>query len=276
MDPQTQIEDLKKELQQSADVQNELDRRIFYLKTLYDVSKDIFSSVESETILRSFLLMAMGNFGVSQGYILVVDAVSRTMAHFVEVGLEEDEAASLKDDIERLIVQGVFSQSTPDSDSLQGGLWSGLSAFLRAFEVETDRSGIFGLGPKLIGQPYNENDRELLDTLLNNLIVALKNARSFEKIKRLNLDLESKNNALKAALRKVEILESIKSNLCKFVPTAVTRMVENSPTDKIQEAEELDISVLFLDIEGYTQITESVGGQYAGRKILFGIYGCDL
>ena len=260
MDPQTQIEDLKKELQQSADVQNELDRRVFYLKTLYDVSKDIFSSVESETILRSFLLMAMGNFGVSQGFILVVDTVSRKMAHFVEVGLEEDEAASLKDDIERLIVQGVFSQPTPDSDSFKGGLWSGLSAFLRAFEIETDRSGIFGLGPKLIGQPYNENDRELLDTLLNNLIVALKNARSFEKIKRLNLDLESKNNALKAALRKVEILESIKSNLCKFVPTAVTRMVENSPTDKIQEAEELDISVLFLDIEGYTQITESVGG----------------
>jgi len=92
------------------------------------------------------------------------------------------------------------------------------------------------------------------------LIVALKNARSFEKIKWLNLDLESKNRELKAALRKVEILESIKSNLCKFVPTAVTRMVENSPADKIEEAEERDISVLFLDIEGYTQITECVGG----------------
>ena len=216
MDPQTQLEDLKKELQQSAHVQNELDRRVFYLKTLYDVSKDIFSSVESETILRSFLLMAMGNFGVSQGFILVVDASLRKITHFVEVGLEEDEAASLKVDIERLIVQGVFSQSTPDSDSLQCGLWSGVSAFLRAFEIETDRSGIFGLGPKLIGEPYNENDRELLDTLLNNLVVALKNARSFEKIKRLNLDLESKNKALKAALRKVEILESIKSNLYKF------------------------------------------------------------
>jgi class 3 adenylate cyclase len=260
MDLETQVENLKKELHQSAHIQNELDLRVFYLKTLYDVSKDIFSSVESETILRNFLLMAMGNFGVSQAFILVVDPSSSKIAHFVDVGLEEDEAASLKDDIERLISQGAFSESAADPDSLQSSLSSEISAFLKTFVTETDRSGIFGLGPKLIGEPYNENDRELLDTLLNNLIVALKNARSFEKIKRLNLDLESKNRELKAALRKVEILESIKSNLCKFVPTAVTRMVENSPADKIEEAEERDISVLFLDIEGYTQITECVGG----------------
>ena len=81
-----------------------------------------------------------------------------------------------------------------------------------------------------------------------------------KKIKRLNLDLDSRNKELQAALRKVEILEGIKTNLCKFVPTAVTRMVENSPADKIEEAEERDISVLFLDIEGYTKITENVGG----------------
>jgi class 3 adenylate cyclase len=64
---------------------------------------------------------------------------------------------------------------------------------------------------------------------------------------------------LKAALRKVEILESIKSNLCKFVPTAVTRLMESSPKGEIQEAHERDISVLFLDIEGYTRITEELG-----------------
>jgi class 3 adenylate cyclase len=60
-------------------------------------------------------------------------------------------------------------------------------------------------------------------------------------------------------LRKVEILESIKSNLCKFVPTAVTRLMESSPSGEIQEARERDISVLFLDIEGYTRITEEIG-----------------
>ena len=42
------------------------------------------------------------------------------------------------------------------------------------------------------------------------------------------IQLEQAMEELQAALRKVEILESIKSNLCKFVPTAVTRLMESS------------------------------------------------
>jgi class 3 adenylate cyclase len=268
MDLQAEVKHLRQELKQSEHVQNELDRRVFYLKTLYDVSKDIFSSVESETILRSFLLMAMGNFGAAEGFIALINSSSNEIQHFVEVGLEDKDVASVKSGIAQLNRQDIDSESmSRAAEGLQTDFLSAEFAFVRDFTVEAEWAGIVGLGSKLIGEPYSENDWELLDTLVNNLVVALKNAHSFEKIKGLNLDLKSKNLELKkaleelqAALRKVEILESIKSNLCKFVPTAVTHMVENSPTDEIQEARERDISVLFLDIEGYTKITECVGG----------------
>ncbi|MGD8991047.1 MAG: hypothetical protein PVI00_06275, partial [Desulfobacterales bacterium] len=62
-----EIEKLRASLKEAEHVQAELDRRVFHLKTLYDVSKDIYGSVETETILRNFLLMTMGNFGVMQG-----------------------------------------------------------------------------------------------------------------------------------------------------------------------------------------------------------------
>ncbi len=268
MDPSTEVNRLREELKQSEHVQSELDRRVFYLKTLYDVSKDIFSSVEAETILRSFLLMAMGNFGVTEGFILLINSHSKEIQHLVPVGFADDDVAGIKKDVEQHIRQDMSGPSTIDAEKLRLADTSSISlAFVRDFTVESEWTGIFGLGAKLIGEPYNENDRELLDTLINNLIVALKNARSFEKIKGLNRDLKAKNlelekalKELQAAMRKVEILESIKLNLCKFVPTAVTRMVENSPTGEVQEARELDISMLFLDIEGYTKITESVGG----------------
>ena len=268
MDLSTEVNRLREELKQSENVQSELDRRVFYLKTLYDVSKDIFSSVETETILRSFLLMAMGNFGVTEGFILLINSFSKEIQHQVAVGFADDDVAGLKKDVEQHIRQYTSGQSAigaeklPLSDTLSTSF-----AFTRDFTVESEWAGIFGLGAKLIGEPYNEDDRELLDTLMNNLTVSLNNARSFEKIKGLNQDLAAKNlelektlKELRAAMRKVEILESIKLNLCKFVPTAVTRMVENSPTGEVQEARELDISMLFLDIEGYTKITENVGG----------------
>jgi class 3 adenylate cyclase len=268
MDLRTEVNRLQEELKQSEHVQNELDRRVFYLKTLYDVSKDIFSSVETETILRSFLLMAMGNFGATEGLILLINSPSKEIQQMVAVGLADDLVAGMKKDVALRVRQNLSGQVADGNGKLL--LADALSkhfAFTRDFDVESEWNGIFGLGAKLIGEPYNAHDRELLDTLMNNLIVSLKNARSFEEIKNLNRDLAAKNleleralKELRAALRKVEILESIKSNLTKFVPTAVTRMVENSPTGEVQEARELDITMLFLDIEGYTKITENVGG----------------
>jgi class 3 adenylate cyclase len=212
--------------------------------------------------------MAMGNFGVTEGFILLINSFSKEIQHLVAVGFADEDVAGIKKAIEQRIRQDMFWQSATRAEKiLHTDTLSTPLAFARDFTVESEWTGIFGLGAKLIGEPYNENDRELLDTLVNNLIVSLKNARSFEKIKGLNRDLEAKNlelemalKELQIALRKVEILESIKLNLCKFVPTAVTRMVENSLTAEIQEAREQDISVLFLDIEGYTKITESVGG----------------
>jgi class 3 adenylate cyclase len=268
MDLTAEINRLREELKQSEHVQSELDRRVFYLKTLYDVSKDIFSSVEAETILRSFLLMAMGNFGVTEGFILLINSDSKKIDHLVAVGYADEDVVGIQKNVEQHIRLDMSEPSTIGAGKLLlADTLSTPLAFVRDFTVESEWAGIFGLGAKLIGEPYNENDRELLDTLRNNLIVALKNARSFEKIKGLNRDLKAKNlelekalKKLRAAMRKVEILESIKLNLCKFVPTAVTRMVENSPTGEVQEARELDISMLFLDIEGYTKITESVGG----------------
>jgi class 3 adenylate cyclase len=267
MDQQSELKRLRNALQKSAHVQNELDRRVFYLKTLYDVSKDIFGSVESEKILRSFLLMAMGNFGVREGFILTLNSPSQAIQHLVAVGLEQEQVAHLKTGTQRLLEEEVFSKfSVTEMDFSRQNFLPKSLAYIQGFSVETDCPGIFGLGAKIVDEPYSEYDSELLDTLVNNLIVALKNARSFEEINKLNRDLAAKNlelektlNELKAAMRKVEILESIKADLCKFVPCTVTRLIEKSPAADVLEARERDVTVLFLDIEGYTKITEDVG-----------------
>lgn len=258
--------EIRLQLEQARSVQLELDKRIFNLKTLYDVSKDIFSSADSDGILRSFLLMVMGNFGVAEGMIVMIRRNTAQIEQETAVGLQEGDLDTLRQHFLRTL-PGIGHG--PLSDELRGVLCApGETAIevLFPFALDEHSTGALGLGPKLTDAQYDANDRELIRTLVNNLSIALRNARSVEAIKRLNRDLEVKNEHLEAtmtdlqtALRKVEILESIKSNLCKFVPTAVTRLMESSPSGEIQEAEERDISVLFLDIEGYTRITEELG-----------------
>ena len=262
MDIHKEIEVLRSALHKAENIQTELDRRVFHLKTLYDVSADIFSSVESETILRNCLLMTMGNFGVMGGFILTMDVDSKETGQFVSVGLHDSDDESLRNNGKELLLAENLPASVQDSavliqaESLPPGVECALP-----FTLESDCIGLLALGAKLVGEPYSEDDRELLVTLVNNLVVSLKNARSFEEIKRLNEHLQAQNLELEKALRKVEILESVKANLSKFVPTTVSRLIEKSPTASIPESKEQDVSVLFVDIEGYTKICEQLGNE---------------
>jgi len=275
MDLQGQIELLRTALQQAENIQTELDRRVYYLKTLYDISKDIFGSVEYEKILKNFLMMTMGNFGVAEGFILTVDIPSREINGFVSVGFQEDDISLLKTGASEILLSPDLVKSIQNETDLKNqGLLPPQMICALAFNVDQDSNGLLGLGSKLIAESYNTDDEELMDTLVNNLVVALKNARSFEEIKGLNLDLQEKNiqletalDQLKASMRKVEILESIKDNLSKFVPVTVSRMIEKSPTNEIPESKKQDLSVLFLDIEGYTKLCEKLGSTETGKII---------
>ena len=64
--------------------------------------------------------------------------------------------------------------------------------------------------------------------------------------------------ALGAAMRRVELLEKSKAHLGKFVPQSVQRLIDANPDAPALEKRERDVSILFLDIEGYTRLTESL------------------
>jgi class 3 adenylate cyclase len=269
MDHQEEIKQLRESLKQAENIQAELDLRVFNLKTLNDVSKDIYGNVESETIIRNFLLMTMGNFGVMQGFILLLDQPANETDQFVSVGFQDDLSQPLESGATRLLIQASRPETSQKLSPLDHRLFLPPEVeFSLPFAVTPDCPGLLGLGPKLIGEPYNENDIELLNTLANNLVIALRNARSFDQIRRLNKNLQLKNvelekalDELRTAMRKVEILEGIKANLSKFVPNTVSRLIEKSPNGEMPGSKEQDVSVLFLDIEAYTKICERLGDE---------------
>jgi class 3 adenylate cyclase len=110
-------------------------------------------------------------------------------------------------------------------------------------------TGFLALGPKRSGMGYSSRDLGLLQLLANSSALALEHARAYAA-------LQATNEELTAALRRVEILESIRANLAKFVPHTVRDLIERAPDAPELDKREVDVTVLFVDLVGYTRLTE--------------------
>jgi class 3 adenylate cyclase/HAMP domain-containing protein len=70
--------------------------------------------------------------------------------------------------------------------------------------------------------------------------------------------LETRNRELAGALDRVTFLESVKRGLDRFVPDTVRRALEENPDAKALQKRTQDVTVLFLDIEGYGHLSEQL------------------
>jgi class 3 adenylate cyclase len=114
-------------------------------------------------------------------------------------------------------------------------------------------TALLALGPRRGGAPYTSEDLRLLRTLASQSAVALEHARAY--------------GALQAALRRVDILESIRAGLSKFVPRTVQRLIEQAPEAPEFSKREVDVSVLFVDIAGYTRLAERLDAATVNRLV---------
>jgi len=87
----------------SEATQSELDLRLFHLKTLYDVSRELLGIVDIQVILKNFLLMTLGNFGVAEGFIFAHDSNSTNPGVMVGFGFQDDVLASLESESLQLL-----------------------------------------------------------------------------------------------------------------------------------------------------------------------------
>jgi class 3 adenylate cyclase/HAMP domain-containing protein len=78
-------------------------------------------------------------------------------------------------------------------------------------------------------------------------------------------DLGSKNAELETAFRdlqesrqRLELLEQLKGELSKFVPESVKKLLDQNPNAIELEKKNVEVSVLFLDIAGYTKLSEQL------------------
>jgi class 3 adenylate cyclase len=117
-----------------------------------------------------------------------------------------------------------------------------------------DREGIRGIlqvdNRKVIGA-FTPFDLDLATLVGNHVALVLNGLEMYENLVTLNTDLRD-------ALMRVRLLDQAKEHLSRFVPEAVRQMVDKSPAAPQLGMVDADATVLFLDIGGYTKLTEKL------------------
>ena len=104
-----------------------------------------------------------------------------------------------------------------------------------------------------------------LGRVINDMTERLQSARA--DLEARNAELAATLQSLKESMQKVELLEQIKGELSKFVPESVKRLLEQNPDARELEKREADVSVVFLDVEGYTRLSEQLPPQRLNKMI---------
>jgi len=177
-------------------VQTELDRRLFHLKTLYDVSRELLGVAEIKKILKNFLFMTAGNFGVVEGFIYTHDSRAAANEEFVTIGVDDSAHTVLQREARQVLIEKNAEDVFLCEDSLRRftGIQEQLACALK-FSIDEGFYGILGLGPKIIAEPYGAEDQDLLETLVNNLVVSLKNARAAQALQEAYDEVTTLNRA---------------------------------------------------------------------------------
>ncbi len=92
-------------------------------------------------------------------------------------------------------------------------------------------------------------------------------ARARDEVAARNAELATTLESLQASRRQVELLEQLKGELSKFVPDAVKALLERDPNATELEKRTEEVSVLFLDISGYTKLSERLDPRALNRLV---------
>ncbi len=196
--------------------QQELEKRIFHLKALYDLGQEIGYLRGTVEITKNLLLMMIGTFGASCGFILLLDVGRGKIEAFTQRGMTKNSL-----DLFSQTIDSAYFQESSEANSIrvvdergevqekEGGPFFDLLSSLNIkiwipFEIEANLRGGIGLGEKLSGDSYNRDDQELLSTMSHQGAVAIENARldqaRIEALEQSKKELEKLNRAKSKAL----------------------------------------------------------------------------
>jgi rhodanese-related sulfurtransferase len=247
------LPDLQHALEQARKTREELDRRIFHLKSLSDLNSELSPRFDLDGLLQAFIMTVMGSLGVRQGFVLVFDRETR-LPHYVARGLESEPALD-GDACEKLLFRAFdtlpnkslepMSVNRTADPAFFGQVGISIDATLGLFFlIDQSFMGVVALGPTITGDPLSSEDVDLFVTQTSSLLVFLKNARAFQTIQALNKDLTTRNEELRKTIEELTAAKEIITLLEKA--KLHVRLVIQREAERVRRARALDFVLILL------------------------------
>jgi len=182
-------------MSQSA-VARELDERLVELQSLFEMSQVLNSSLQVRSTLNNLLLTLMGRMMIGRGVVLVANenhlmeiaalkGLPRTLAG-KKVGFAEEMADPLS-----------VAELPPANEQLKAFFEEhGVDLIIPITSIQRT-VGVLGLGPKLGGVPFSPSEVEYLISLSNIAASAIENALMYQKLERVNRQLDKRVQELR-------------------------------------------------------------------------------
>jgi len=187
---------------------------------------------------------------------------SEKRTQFVSEGHRDSDIEALQKRVRKTLMQndlmdpGALDVRCGDLELLPGSV-----VCVLPFKVNGHMAGMMGMGSKLIGRPYSEDEKKLLITIVNNMVVALQNAESFEEINSLNQDLLGNKKQLETTLGKLRVAVRKKAKYSKHLEKIIAAL---NVAQEVQQSllPQHPPGEMGFDIAGGSRYCDETGGDY--------------
>ncbi len=169
---------------------SELNKRLFELSALFEISKTLNSTLNLKSILDNILLVPMGRMMISRGIVLFGDHYDNYTVQNLKGLSETLSEHSIK--INDLPSHSVFAEDLAEKEEWAAFFNEHKISLIIPFVSKSGFKGIIGYGKKLVGGSYTNNEVEFLVSISNIAVQAIENAKILEQLSRSNRSLDQK------------------------------------------------------------------------------------
>ncbi len=170
--------------QQLKDVNRRLDKKVQELNTLFDVGKELNSTLDKNKMTNILIYTIMGEMAVNKILIVLKEQDGYRLS--VNRGFDSDiDSLNLLSSNEFL--QRLFKLVVPTvihSDATEPewrAFYNDSVQLIVPLRLQDEARGMLLLGPKMSQLPYAQEDMDFLSTLCNRVMISLENARLFQE-----------------------------------------------------------------------------------------------